>query len=334
MLPEGEGVVVRVLVTGGCGFVGSHIFDRLMADGHDVTILDNHASKVCYQPQAHLDGRVIQADVGRFGDYVEELPRLDAVVHAAAYADLRNNWTRPKGQDHAERLRHVRTNVRGTAELLEAIPDVPVIYLSSASVYGSQPGRVCGEDDASPATCESPYAATKFAAEGIVAAYAHKRGAPWYALRLVNVVGARSHRGVIADFVRMMNEKGCIHAADDGRQKKSWVHVLDVAGAVARVLTRSSNADHVNRSEDVPSGVYNVTSVDRLSWWDVVDAMGVPRSRVTHESRSSGAVGDPLDLHVSGAKLSPYFRPRRPVLLDGVREALGTLGWTSTARVA
>lgn len=340
---------MRVLVTGGCGFVGSHIVDRLVSDGHAVTVFDNFSSRIdCLShrllsvawnidktaaPSGYHGVSVERVSVEKLNGQTRQVD-VDAVVHAAAYPELRHNWESP-----LERERLLESNVDGTMRLLECVPaTVPVVYLSTAAVYGAQPGRVCGEDDASVATCESPYAATKYAGELLVAAYAHKRLAPWYVLRLVNVVGERSHRGVIADFVRMMREKGRIHAADDGRQRKSWVHALDVADAVSRVVTGCffypGDTEARAAARQIPSGVYNVTSADRISWWDIVDAMGVSRELVTHELYDRGAVGDPFDLHVSGSKLAPYYRPHRPVLLDGVRDALKTLGWTPTARVA
>lgn len=340
---------MRVLVTGGCGFVGSHIVDRLVTDGHAVTVFDNFSSRVdCLShrllsvgwnldksaaPDGYNGVRVERVSLEKLNGQTRQVD-VDAVVHAAAYPELRHNWSSP-----LERERLLECNVDATLRLLEAVPArCPIVYLSTAAVYGAQPGRVCGEDDAGVATCESPYAATKFAGELLVAAYAFKRGVPWHVLRLVNVVGARYHRGVVADFVEMMRRTGRIHAADDGRQRKSWVHVLDVADAVARCLARPpaafktiagqvGNGPHPSYPVEVPSGVYNVTSVDRISWWDVVDVMGIPRQLVTHEARDRGAVGDPFDLHVSGAKLAPYFRPRRHVLIDGVHDALHSLGW-------
>lgn len=317
---------MKVLVTGGCGFVGSHIVDLLLEQGHSVLVVDdhssgqrNHAERAQYQPLGFVErGQGVEALDPR------QLEGIDAVVHAAAYPELRHNWTR-----FEERERLLESNILATQFILEVIPEnIPVVYLSSASVYGSHPDVLVVERDASAETCESPYAATKFSGELMVAAYAHKRGTRWHALRLVNVVGARTHRGVIADFVRMARlDAGHIHAADDGQQRKSWVHVQDVAGAVATCLMGSGMGVDFKM---VPSGVYNVTSRERISWWDVVDAMGVPRSEVTFEARDRGAVGDPKGLYVSGVKLDPYFRCTRSVA-EGIREALASLGWTGKA---
>lgn len=317
---------MRILVTGGAGFVGSHIVDRLLAEGHVVTVLDDLSSGVNFTPAG---ARLLR---GGLEDLTgDDLPDLDAVVHAAAYAELRHNW-----DSDGERERLMTSNVIGTMALIETVRHVPIIFLSTAAVYGANRDAFTWGDDgaeewqASPATSESPYAASKLAAEALIAAYAFKHGVPWHVLRLVNVVGTRSHRGVIADFVRMMRE-GAIHAADDGRQTKPWVHVLDVAHAVSRILHQG---DTKRPPEPVPSGVYNVTSRDLISWWDVVDLMGIARApngegAVAWVDRDRGCVGDPHNLRVSGEKLAPYFRPARSVR-DGIREALEGLGWAKT----
>lgn len=329
---------MRILVTGGAGFVGSHVADRLLADGHEVTVIDDLSSGVDHCPKGvRREHPIDLCELLSFN-----LHSLDAVVHCAAYPELRHNW-----DDQKERERLLRSNVHATMALLEAMQPIPIVYLSTASVYGSgwgdsgvpfdgDAGALAQEQFADPETIESPYAATKFAGEALVAAYAYKRGMPWHVLRLVNVVGARSHRGVIVDFVRMMRETGAIHAADDGQQTKPWVHVLDVAAAVARLIEVPAAAHREGKLgyiHDVPSGVYNCTSTELVSWWDIVDAMGVPRDSVTFEDRAKGAVGDPHNLRVSSEKLAPYFRPSRPVR-DGIREALDSLGWTPATRAA
>ena len=325
---------MKILITGGGGFIGSHIAERILADGHEVAIVDDLSGGVNYAPQgATLIERSILAEGHRRGVAGVQLDGTDAVVHCAAYANLRNNW-----DDAGERMQLLRDNIIATQALLEAMPAVPIVFLSSASVYGSgssggdrdEHGHRCAwEKDASAETCESPYAATKLAGEALVAAYAFKRGTPWHALRLVNVVGPRVHRGVIVDFVRMMRDKGAIHAADDGRQTKPWVHVADVVGAVVRCLAGDCRADNDGNAvvRRVPSGVYNVTSRELISWHDVIDAMGIPRDQVTHEDRDRGAVGDPHNLRVSGDKLAQYYRPVRSVR-EGIEEALQHLGWT------
>lgn len=298
------GRTMKILVTGGAGFVASHIVDHLIARDHEVLVIDNLSTgkRENVNPKAHL----IIEDVSQV-----PINGVDAIIHAAAYADLRSNWT-----SHHARARLYSQNVDVTRAILEKMPQVPLLFLSTASVYGAarnaEPVR---EEHALPSTCESPYAASKLACEAMIASYAFARGFPWKIGRLVNVVGARSEHGVTADFVRMMRKDGKIHAADNGKQRKSWVNVHDVADAFIRML-----------EPDVPNGIYSITSEERISWWSIVDLMGIPREAVTFEERASGAIGDPVDLNCSGAKLAPFYRCTRSVH-DGIREALDHLGW-------
>lgn len=302
---------MKILVTGGLGFIGSHIVDRLVSSGHDVATVDDLSSALNagtasnLVPSLRIDLRQLRRS---------DLRDVEAVVHCAAHADVRQNW-----RSDADRAHLWASNLDGTRALLEAMPSVPLVFLSTAAVYGSNRGewRQGGatEGEASPETCESPYAASKLACEAMLAAYAHRRGTPWHALRLVNVVGSRTRHGVIADFVRMAHA-GRIHAADDGNQTKPWVHVGDVVNSV-----------HACLFGGVPQGTYNVTSHELISWWDVVNAMGVPHEDVTYEDRDRGCVGDPHSLRVSGQKLAPFFQPRRSPHA-GIVEALSSLGWS------
>lgn len=295
---------MRILVTGAGGFIGPHLVETLRNENHIVHGIDTNG-KAMIAGAAECMSR-------------EFLDEYQCIVHAAAYPELRHNW------DSAfERNRVWDSNTDDFRLLLERLDHQRVILFSSSSVYGDWRGkdwRAC-EGDASAETIQSPYAAAKWAAEGLLAAYAYKRGTPWHIVRPVNVVGAGMHRGCIVDFVRMACG-GKISAADDGMQRKSFVHVADVADAIAALLPTADRS--------VPNGVYNVTSVERWSWRDTVRMMRemAPDDpfELTSADRPGGAVGDPIDLHVNGAKLAGYFTPYRSVE-SGVREALMGLGW-------
>jgi UDP-glucose 4-epimerase len=301
---------MRIVVTGGAGFVGSHIVDALVAHGNDVLVVDNLSTG--RRKNVNPEAEFLLADVRNIEHALEG---CDGIVHAAAYADLRRNW-----DSRDERHRAIAENVDVTDALLEAklkrATHATLVFLSSSSVYGAaKDAAAVVEDEALSTTCESIYAAAKLGCEAIVHAHAHAHGFKWRIARLVNVVGARTTHGVIGDFVRKMRDTGRIQAADDGKQKKSWVHVLDVADAVARML-----------QADVANGAYAITSEERISWWSVVDRMGVPRELVTWAARDRGAIGDPHNLYVNGSKLWPYYKPHRSVLA-GIDEALASLGW-------
>jgi UDP-glucose 4-epimerase len=312
----------KIAVTGCAGFVGSWICEKALAKGYQVVGLDNFGSGVDFTPDKVEFYKVdLNSNISTF------IKDVDAVVHAAAYAELRHNW-----RDVEERKRLFVNNEVATISLLEQMPDVPIVFLSSASVYGSMSNyskdSLLTEDRVNAESIESPYAASKLACEAYIGAWSFKRQKPWHALRLVNQVGKRSHRGVIADFLKMVRTNNHIHAADSGEQRKNWVNVEDTADAIIRLL---------DTENIVPSGIYTITSDERWSWKDIVRVMmdmykekypDMPEPfTVTCEKCLGGAIGDPLNLHVSGGKLKPYYSCDRSVEL-AVRDALLHMDWT------
>lgn len=295
---------MRILVTGGAGFLGSHVAESLRESSHNVGILD-----------ARTMGK--SADNKTLGlaydmrDRIEEvdfLPQTDCIVHAAARADVAYNWSDP-----IERYRLQTSNVDGTMNILERANDFlkppSIVFISTCAVYGDN--SQCFEGDAVVAT--SPYAASKLAAEALVQAYAHKWGAPWYVLRPGCMVGSRYHHGHIADFVRMARE-GKVKPKSDGTGKKSFVHVLDVVDMIGMCVRN-----------EVPSGVYNMAS----GTWapkDTIRVMGVEGITTWPETGAHGWVGDPMAVSSSGKARAAGWVARRSIE-QGVRESLASLGW-------
>lgn len=296
----------HVAVTGGAGFVGSHIVERLLRSGHHVVVIDNGST--C-RPNTVEGALYVGRDITK--DRLDDaLAGVDWIVHAAAYADIAKNWLAPE-----ERERTWTVNAVGTQRVLEAAPvNTRVIYLSTASVYGTQPTRIVRPEDAKPWTQESPYSASKFAGEGIVAAYAYARRSTWQILRLVNVVGSRYHHGHLADFVQMASDgDGVIRARDNGHQRKSFVHVADVAELVTACIDRT-----------LETGIYNVASEERWSIRDSLRCMGPVR--VEFRNAQQGWPGDPYELAVDSRPATLVLGRWRSVE-QGVREALASLGW-------
>lgn len=291
------GKALKVAVTGGRGFVGTHIVEVLTAKGHNVRVLD-----VWQTPSIDIlknDLRPILEDA-------------DVVVHAAARADISKNWTLGFG----ERGYLWDLNTRGTMNVLDATPPkAAFILLSSAAVYGSQVenGIARDEHSAFSESSESPYAASKLAAEALAFAYGKYSGLRVCCARLVSCVGTGYKHGHIADFVSMIGKNGAIWAKDNGEQKKSFVHVRDAAEAIAHM------------TENNVCGVFNVTSNEMWSWRDTATCMG--DVRVIPTAAVSGWVGDPVNLKVSGKQLQNVGWIAKRKVIDGVNEALSSLGW-------
>jgi len=230
---------VRVLVTGGAGFIGSHLCERLLGEGHAVSILDDLND--FYDPalkRRNLDGiRAAGAVDFHHGDIcdpdtverVMTAERPEAIIHLAARAGVRPSLARP--------LLYERVNVHGTMVLLEAARQAGVgkfLLASSSSVYGIA-DRVPFSEEESANRPVSPYAATKIAAEKICFTYSHLYGLPVVCLRLFTVYGPRQRPDLaIRKFTELMLAGAAVPVFGDGSSGRDYTYVDDtVAGVIA-----------------------------------------------------------------------------------------------------
>ena len=232
---------MRVLVTGGAGFIGSHVSERLVARGHDVVIVDSFDS--FYDPaikrrniaQLLESGRatLIEQDICDATALNDALgsTSIDAIIHLAARAGVRPSLERP--------LDYVRTNVEGTQSMLElarARAIRPFVFGSSSSVYGDST-PVPFTETAPADTPISPYAATKRAAELLCHSHAHLFGLSVICLRLFTVYGPRQRPDLaIHKFVRLMASGEEIPFYGDGSTERDYTFVDDIVDGVGRAL--------------------------------------------------------------------------------------------------
>ena len=232
---------MRVLVTGGAGFIGSHFTDRLVARGDQVVIVDSFDP--FYDPsvkRANIAAalgsgmaQLIEADICDRKGLEERLENIeiDAIVHLAARAGVRPSLERP--------MDYVRTNVEGTQSLLEiarARGIRPFVMGSSSSVYGDSTPVPFREDVSADAPI-SPYAATKRAAELLCHAHALLHGASIACLRLFTVYGPRQRPDLaIHKFARLMLRGEEIPLYGDGTTERDYTYVADATHGVERAL--------------------------------------------------------------------------------------------------
>ncbi len=215
---------MKALVTGGAGFIGSHLVDELMRQGQHVVVYDNFSTGF----RRHLDpalktGRVtiIEGDTLDLPKLKSALQDVSTVFHLAANADVRGGM-RNTGID-------VEQNILGTHSVLEAMRAQSVreiVFTSSATVYG-EPDRFPTPED-QPLIQTSLYGASKLAAEAMIQAYGEYFGIRSYCFRFVSWIGERYSHGVVRDFVQklMANPKE-LEILGDGEQRKSYLHVAD-----------------------------------------------------------------------------------------------------------
>jgi len=225
---------LKVLVTGGAGFIGSHVADRLLADGHEVVILDDLSTGHV----EHLPGRArfYQMDVhSPWLDELFKIERPEAVVHHAAQASVRRSVEDP--------VFDASVNVLGTAALLQA----SVHHGVRRFLFASTGGAIYGDTDLVPtpedvpAIPVSPYGASKLAAEVYLRTFHALHSLSYAALRYANVYGPRQdphgEAGVVAIFSQRLLRRDKARINGDGKQTRDFVYVDDVADANARALT-------------------------------------------------------------------------------------------------
>jgi UDP-glucose 4-epimerase len=242
----------RLLVTGGAGFVGSHLIDRLVPD-NDVLVVDdlsNGSRSAVDEGATFVEGDLRDPDT--VADVVE--PSLDGVFHLAA-ASKRVDTDRPRAQ--------FEDNSAITLNLLDAMDDAGVTdiaFTSSSTVYGEAP-RPTPEDHA-PLEPISVYGATKLSEEALLSTYAHTREFTVWNVRFANVVGPGLRGAVIPDFVEKLRaDPGTLEILGDGRQRKSYMHVSDTVDALC----------HLVETTDAPVNTYNLGTATTTSVREIAD---------------------------------------------------------------
>jgi UDP-glucuronate 4-epimerase len=265
---------MHVLVTGGAGFIGSHVVDALLANGDAVTVLDNFdplydrriKERNIAAHRLHRHWRLIEADL-RDGDALGRLltSSFDAIVHLAAMGGVRPSIEAP--------LTYQDVNVRGTHNLLEAARrlGVPhVVFASSSSVYGVNP-RVPWTEEDSVLQPISPYASTKVSGELLGHVYSHLYGFRFLALRIFTVYGPRQRPDLaIHKFANLIAAGRPIPVYGDGRTRRDYTYVGDiVAGIEAALRYDRSRYEVINLANNA-----TVTLLDMIQALE--NALGTP----------------------------------------------------------
>ena len=295
---------MRAIVTGGAGFIGSHLVDRLAADGHSVLALDNFSTG---RPDtlAHLAGharvRLERADVAEADRLLPLFDGADWVFHLAALADIVPSIERP--------LDYHRANVNGTAAVLEAARRSGVtrfLYAASSSCYGI-PDQYPTPEEA-PMRPQYPYALTKLLGEQCVLHWGRVYGLPVVSLRLFNVYGRRSrtsgaYGAVFGVFLAQKLQGRPFTVVGDGTHSRDFTFVSDVADAFVTAA-----------ESDVAGEVFNVgtgspVSVNRL--------VALLRGDVVHVPKRPG---EPDRTHADVRKIGARLGWRPKVSIEeGVR---------------
>jgi UDP-glucose 4-epimerase len=232
----------RILITGGAGFIGSHVADRFIADGHAVTVVDDLSNGRRENVPAAAEFQQLDIRSPEAATLVRE-GKFDVIAHLAAQMDVRRSVDDP--------VHDAQVNVIGTLNLLEAVRAAGRVQRTRV-LFASTGGAIYG-DAATPPNAEdvpkepdSPYAIAKHSVEQYLSYYARIHGLPAVALRFSNVYGPRQdphgEAGVVAIFCGRLLDGRPLTVFGDGKQTRDYVYVGDVAAAMARAASHTPAA--------------------------------------------------------------------------------------------
>ncbi len=301
----------KALVTGAAGFIGSHICERLIGEGYQVTGIDSftdyynpgrkrrHLRKIISDPRFEL----VEDDLNRC-DIGELLDDVSAVFHLAAQAGVRKSW----GEDF---ICYVDSNITATQKLLEAVKDlggVRIVYSSSSSVYGETEKLPMSEDDQLKPV--SPYGVTKLSGEGLCELYRYNFGIDVVSLRYFTVYGPRQRPDMaFSRFLSSAITGGRIEIFGDGTQTRDFTFISDAVEA--NMLAMDYRGDQ---------SIFNIGGGSRSSILKVLDIIrGISGSELEVDFIEK-ARGDVTDTwaDTSRAEKELGFRPRID-LKEGLR---------------
>ena len=272
---------MQLLVTGGGGFIGSHLAQRLVHDGHRVRVVDNFTTGHRRNLQPVLDAvELVEGDLQSYERAHAAVRGCDVVLHQAAMPSVPRSIQDP--------LTSNASNVIGTLNVLLAARDSGVrrvVYASSSSVYGATPGLP--KDESLPALPISPYAVAKLASEGYCRSFTEVYGLETVALRYFNVFGPRQdplsqYSAVIPSFITAALRGDAPVIFGDGEQSRDFTYVDNVVEANALAMS----------APDVAGRVYNIALGDRISLNELVASIGEVLGRSLEARHEAARPGD------------------------------------------
>ena len=257
---------MKSLVTGGAGFIGSHLVDALLTKGDDITVLDNFSTG---RPEnlSHVKDEIelVEADLSFYGTWTKYFKGVDRVFHLAALADIVPSIENPDT--------YYQANVTGTFNVMKACKKFnvgKVVYSASSSCYGIP--DIVPTPESAEIRPQYPYALTKFLGEQIVLHWSHVYGVPSVSTRLFNVYGPRSrtsgtYGAVFGVFLAQKLNKKPFTVVGDGTQTRDFTYVEDVTSALLTASESNLKGEIINIGSD---NTYSVNLVVELLEGEIV----------------------------------------------------------------
>lgn len=276
---------MKAFITGGAGFIGSSMADRLLLGAHNtVTVFDNFSSgRMDFLPEDLAKGRlnVVIGDLLDLPAVSSAMQGHDFVYHFAANPDISLG-----ARDTSLDFKQSMVSTYNVLESMRVCGVSNLVFASGSGVYGDTGGRLTPEDYA-PMLPISMYGAGKLSAEAMISAFSSMFGIKAYVFRLANVVGARQTHGVLFDFINKLRADPLrLTILGNGQQSKSYIHIDDVLDAIFFVVAMAN----------APLNVFNVGSADNIdvNWIAgmVTEKMNLAGVEIVHSGEERGWPGD------------------------------------------
>jgi UDP-glucose 4-epimerase len=292
----------KALVTGGAGFIGSHLTERLLKEGYEVVIIDNFRNGKLENINHLLENpklNVVEDDLKTPNRLHGAIHNCETIFHFAANPEVKVGETDPKI--------HFTENLLGTFNLLEAAKEEETvknfIFASTSTVYG-EAEKLPTPENYGPLIPISTYGASKLGCEALITSYAHTFDFRALLLRFANIIGPRSTHGVIIDFInKIRNNQTALEILGDGTQTKSYLYIADCINAI--IHATKNFLRNTKRVE-----IYNIGSEDQIAVKKIAKIVATKMNVPRIELRFTGGVdggrgwkGDVKTMNLSTEKL-------------------------------
>lgn len=276
---------MQILVTGGAGFIGSHLIDALLSEGHSVTAIDNLSLGRKSNIQHHIDNEnflFVEGDILDDTLFLSlfENNKFDIVYHLAANSDI--------ARSHANPSIDLNMTFLTTFKVLEAMRKHNVkklMFASTSAIYGDAKGLEVKEDFG-PLFPTSHYGACKLASEGIIASFCENYGIQAFITRFPNVCGERTTHGILHDFVKKLKKNPSeLEVLGNGKQAKPYLYVKDLVDAILFVVNNTDEKiNFYNLGVEGNTPVYKIAQM-------VIESMGL-NATIRYTGGDRGWIGD------------------------------------------
>jgi UDP-glucose 4-epimerase len=295
--------LTNYFITGGAGFIGSHLVDRLLQEGNRVTVYDNLSLASDENIKQHFgkeNFNFIKADLLDFDTLKEAMKGQDIIWHLGANTDI------PTGNKITDLdLKNCTIATRNVLEAMRQLELNKILFTSSACVYGDA-GAVSLSESYGPLLPICLYGAGKLAGEGLMSAYSHLFGIQAWIFRFANVVGARMNHGVIFDFIQKLKKNPKeLEILGDGKQEKPFFLVEDCIEGMLHAFNNVEYKDPDKQYDVYNLGCNSFTSVTKIAQI-VAKEMGLKDVKLKYTGGKRGWPGDAPVVHYNIDKMKKF----------------------------